>query len=132
MSGTWPDDPRAFVLEYLDAWNVGDVDRVCDAYSLPTILYSEGRLQPRLDQAAQRAWLGRYIDSTRAELAAGTRWTCPSLAIAPLGPRSALATAQWVFTRTDGTVLEDYPDTYLMVRVGGRWLFMADIIDPAS
>jgi hypothetical protein len=25
-------------------------------------------------------------------------------------------------------VLEDYPDSYLLVRIGGRWAFLADVI----
>ena len=128
----WPDDPREFVLAYLAAWNVGDVDRACDAFHVPALLFADGAVQPRLDEVARRDWIGGYVDSTRGELAAGTRWTCPSLDVRTLGPDSALAMARWVFTRADGTVLEDYPDAYLLVRTGGRWAFMADIIDPGA
>jgi len=128
MGRPWPDDPTEFVMAYLDAWNEGDVDRVCDAYHLPSGVHKEGRVVAYPDEAAVRADLGGYVDSTRAELAGGTRWTCPSLTITSLGSAAALATARWVFSRPDGTVLEDYPDSYVMVRVDGRWFFMADVI----
>lgn len=128
MNRTWPDDPGAYMQSYLDAWNEGDADRVCDAYHVPALIYKAGAVQPNLDDAARRAWLGTYVESTRAELAAGTRWTCPSLDLTRLGPDAAVAVARWVFARTDGTVLEDYPDTYILVHVSGRWVIMADVL----
>ena len=128
MSEPWPDDPREFLLAYLAAWNAGDVDRVCDAYLVPALIYHPDGLEANLDDAARRAYLGGYVESTREELAAGTRWECPSLEITRLGNKAALVTARWVFRRTDGTALEDYPDTYVLVWLGGRWVFMADVI----
>jgi hypothetical protein len=128
MSPAWPDDPRLFVRAYLDAWNAGDADRVCDAYHVPSLIYAEGAVHANLDADARRSWLGSYVESTRAELAAGTRWECPSLKVTSLGADAALATARWVFRRTDGTILEDYPDTYVLVRLGGRWAFLADVV----
>ena len=124
----WPDDAGEYVLAYLDAWNAGDADRVCDAYHLPSVIYAEAAVHANLDEDDRLAWLGSYVESTRDELAAGTRWECPSLTITPLGTDAALATARWVFHRSDGTVLEDYPDTYVMVRVDGRWAFLADVV----
>lgn len=136
MSPPWPDDPEAYLYEYLEAWNDGDVERVCDAYLVPALIYHDGdgagAVEANLDDAARRAYLGGYVESTRPELDAGTRWECPSLRIERLGRNAALATARWVFRRPDGTVLEDYPDTYVMVRLGGRWAFLADVIYAAE
>lgn len=128
MSRPWPREPEVYMTAYLDAWNEGDTDRVCDAYHVPAPIYKNGAVQANLDAGARLADLGAYVDSTRAELALGTRWECPSLEIHQLGADAALATARWTFRRTDGTVLEDYPDSYLLVRIGDRWAIMADAI----
>jgi hypothetical protein len=128
MSQPWPDEPEAYMAAYLDAWNAGDIDGVCDAYHVPALIYKDGAVQVNLDAESRLAYLGAYLDSTRAELARGTRWECPSLEIQPLGRDAFLATARWTFRRTDGTVLEDYPDSYLLVRIEGRWAFLADVI----
>lgn len=128
MSLPWPDAPEAYMTAYLDAWNEGDTDRVCDAYHVPALIFKDGAVQANLDTESRLAYLGAYLDSTRDELAQGTRWECPSLEVVALGADSALATARWTFRRTDGTVLEDYPDSYLLVRIEGRWAFMADVI----
>jgi hypothetical protein len=125
---SWPDDPREYVLAYLEAWNAGDADRVCDAYHIPSLIYAEGAVHANLDTESRRAWLAGYVESTRPELAAGTRWECPALDIVPLGPDAALATARWVFRRPDGSALEDYPDSYVMVRLEGRWVFLGDVV----
>jgi hypothetical protein len=128
MTAAWPDDPREYLLAYLDAWNAGDAARVCDAYLVPSVIHSEGAVHANLDEASRRAWLGDYVESTRPELAAGTRWECPSLEVTPLGSDGCLVTARWVFRRTDGSAVEDYFDSYLLVRVDGRWVFLADVI----
>ena len=73
-------------------------------------------------------FLGTYVDSTRDALAAGARWTCPSLEVKELGAEASLVTARWVFTLGDGTVTEDYFDSYLLARVDGRWYVLADAI----
>lgn len=113
---------------YLDAWNEADVDRVCDAYHLPSLVHDSGAVRAQLDAASRRSWLGAYVESTRGALAAGGSWTCPSLSISPLGADDALATARWVFTAGDGTVVEDYLDSYLLSRLDGRWFILADAI----
>ena len=128
MSRPWPDDPEAYMHAYLAAWNEGDTDRVCDAYHLPALIFQAGAVEANLTAEARLAYLGAYLDSTRDELAAGTRWECPSLEIQRLGSDACLASARWTFRRADGTVLEDYPDSYFMVRVGERWAFLADVI----
>jgi len=128
MTSPWPDDPRDYVLAYLDAWNAGDADRVCDAYHVPSLIYADRALHANMDTDTRRAWLGAYVESTRPELATGTRWECPTLSAMPLGSDAALVTARWIFRRTDGTVVEDYFDSYVLVRLDGRWTFMADMI----
>jgi len=128
MSRPWPDEPDAYMTAYLDAWNEGDTNRVCDAYLVPALIYKGGSVQANLDAESRLGYLGAYLDLTRDELAQGTRWECPSLEVVSLGADAVLATARWTFRRTDGTVLEDYPDSYLLVRIGGRWAFMADVI----
>ena len=117
MSSSWPDDPKSYMAAYLEAWNEGDADRVYDAYHVTAPIFTDGVVQGR-DAESRLAYLGAYLDLTRGELAEGTRWECPSSQV----------TAQWVFRRMDGTVLEDYPDSYLLVRIGGRWAFLADVI----
>ena len=112
---------------YLDAWNEGDLERVLAAYHPPAPLVSAGVVEA-FDTESRRAYLNAYLDSTRSELAQGTRWECPSLEVKALGTDAALLTARWVFRRTDATVLEDYPDSYLLIRIGGRWGFIADVI----
>jgi Domain of unknown function (DUF4440) len=131
MSRPWPSDPEEYMAAYLDAWNEGDTDRVCDAYHVPALIHKNVSVQANLDPAARFTYLGTYLDSTRDELSKGSRWECRSLEIRDLGPDAVLATARWTFRRTDGTVLEDYPDSYLLVRVGGRWAFMADVVHTA-
>jgi uncharacterized protein DUF4440 len=130
MSRPWPDDPQAYMAAYLDAWNEGDLERVLDAYHAPAPIFSGGLVEAS-DTDSRRVYLGAYLDSTRGELAQGTRWECPSLEVKVLGSDAALLTARWVFRRTDGTALEDYPDSYLLVRAGGRWGFIADVIHTA-
>ena len=112
---------------YLDAWNEGDLERVLDAYHGPAPIFSGGAVEVS-DAVSRRAYLGAYLDSTRAELEQGTRWECPSLEVTPLGTDAALLTARWVFRRIDGTAAEDYPDSYLLARIAGRWGFIADVI----
>ena len=124
----WPTDPAAFVRAYLDAWNAADVDRVLDAWHVPSVLHTAGEVIAHPDGPSRRAFLGSYVDSTREALAAGARWTCPTLEVRPLGADAAMATANWVFTLGDGTVTEDYLDTYLLAKVGGRWFILADAI----
>ena len=131
MSRPWPDEPDAYMTAYLDAWNEGDTERVCDGYHVPALIYQDGKVEANLDAATRLAYLGAYLDSTRDELTHGTRWECPSLEITLLGSDAVLATAQWTFRRTDGSVVEDYPDTYMLVRIGGRWAFLADVIHSA-
>ena len=132
MPTPWPDDPREYVLAYLDAWNAGDADRVCDAYHIPSVIYADGAVHANLDTDARRAWLGGYVASTRPELAAGTRWECPTLEVVSLGPDAAFITARWIFRRRDGSVVEDYPDSYVLVRLGDRWAFLGDVVHAAA
>jgi len=124
----WPDDPDAFILAYLDAWNEADVERVIDAYHVPSLVHAEGTVRPQLTGPSRLEFLGTYVDSTRDALAAGARWTCPSLEVKGLGAEASLVTARWVFTLGDGTVTEDYFDSYLLARVDGRWYVIADAI----
>lgn len=124
----WPDDPRAFVETYLDAWNGADVDRVIDAWHVPSVIHTAGEVIHQPTAESRLGFLGAYVDSTRPALAAGATWTCPTLDVRSLGADAAVATANWVFTLADGTVTEDYLDTYLLVRVSGRWFILADAI----
>jgi hypothetical protein len=127
-SRPWPTEPREFILAYLDAWNEADVERVCDAYHVPSLVHTEGRIREQLTGPSRLDFLGTYVDSTRDALAAGARWTCPSLTTVELGADDALVTARWVFTAGDGKVVEDYLDSYLLSRVDGRWFVLADAI----
>ena len=130
MSRPWPNEPEAYMAAYLDAWNEGELERVLDAYHGPAPIFVGGSVEAS-DAESRLAYLGAYLDSTRAELAQGTRWECPSLEVMPLGVDAALLTARWTFRRTDGTALEDYPDSYVLVRIAGRWGFLADVIHAA-
>ena len=116
------------MMAYLDAWNRADVEQVIDAYHVPSLVHSEGEVRPQLTGPSRLEFLGSYVDSTREALAAGAAWTCPSLEVQPLGADAALATARWVFTTADGRAAEDYFDSYLLVRVEGRWYILADAI----
>ena len=127
-SRPWPANPREFILAYLDAWNEADVERVIDAFHVPSLIHADGVVRQQLTGPSRLDFLGSYVDSTREALAAGARWTCPSLEIHQLGADAALATARWVFTAGDGTIVEDYVDSYLLTTVGGRWFVLADAI----
>ena len=131
VSRPWPDDPRAFILAYLDAWNEPDVERVIDAFHVPSLIHADGVVHEQLTGPSRLEFLGSYVDSTRDALAAGARWTCPSLEVKELGADAALVTANWVFTTGDGTVTEDYFDSYLLTHVRGRWYVLADAIHRA-
>lgn len=127
MNQPWPDEPEAFMAAYLDAWNQGDTERVLDAYHPEAPILQAGAIQAS-DAESRSAYLGGWIDMTRDELARGTRWSCPSLDVVALGRDAALLTARWVFTRADGSIAEDYPDSYVLAHIGGRWGFLADVI----
>ncbi|HJP88647.1 MAG TPA: hypothetical protein VJ850_06410 [Candidatus Limnocylindrales bacterium] len=129
---TWPTDPREFILAYLDAWNQADVERVIDAFHVPSLIHTDGDVIQHLTPESRLDFLGAYVDSTRDALAAGGRWTCPELAILELGRDAALATAQWVFTSVHGQVTEDYFDSYLLTLIGGRWYVLVDAIHRAG
>jgi len=129
---TWPDEPEAFMRAYLDAWNAADVERVIDAYHVPSLVHHDGIVREQLTGPSRLEFLGTYVDSTREALASGARWTCPSLEVQPLGADAALATARWVFTAGDGAIVEDYLDSYLLTRVGHRWFILADAIHAES
>ena len=131
MTARWPDEPAAFMAAYVEAWNEGDLERVVDAYQPVAPVYQGGQILAH-DAATRRTFLSDYLDSTRDELAAGTRWECPSLDVANLGANGVLATARWVFRRPDGSALEDYLDSYVLVRINGRWAIFADVIHDAS
>jgi hypothetical protein len=87
---------------YVEAWNEGNLDRVTDAYFEGASVY-QGGLVLAQDAASRRAFLTDYLDSTRDELAVGTRWECPSLDVVQLGANGVLATARWVFRRSAST-----------------------------
>ena len=129
---SWPTEPEAFVRAYLDAWNAADVDRVIDAWHVPSVIHTAGEVIAQPTGESRLGFLGSYVDSTRPALAAGATWTCPTLDVRSLGAGAAVATANWVFTLADGTVTEDYLDTYLLVRVGDRWFILADAIHAAG
>jgi hypothetical protein len=131
-SRPWPDDPRAFILAYLDAWNEADVDRVIDAFHVPSLIHTEGTVIEQLTGPSRLEFLGSYVDSTRDALAAGGRWASPTVEVRPLGADAALVTANWIFTTADGTVTEDYFDSYLLTLVDGRWYVLADAIHRAG
>lgn len=128
---SWPLDPREFILAYLDAWNEADVERVIDAFHVPSLIHTEGEVVQQLTGPSRLVFLGSYVDSTRDALAAGGRWTAPTVEVKALGADAALVTANWVFTTVDDTVTEDYFDSYLLTMVGGRWYVLADAIHRA-
>jgi len=128
MSEPWPDDPAAFMTTYMAAWNAADLDRICDAYNVPALVYQQGTVYANDDEKARRTYLGAFLEGTRAELAAGARWESPGHQVTLAGDGGAVVTTRWVFRRPDGTVAEDYPDTYVLVRVDGRWAIMADVL----
>ena len=128
----WPTDPREFILAYLDAWNEADVERVIDAFHVPSLIHTEGEIVEQLTGPSRLVFLGSYVDSTRDALAAGGRWTAPTVEVKPLGADAALVTANGVFTGADGTVTEDDFDSYLLTRIGGRWYVLADAIHRAG
>ena len=128
----WPDDPDAFLEAYMDAWNRADLDRICDAYHTPSLIYKHGEVQANLDETAKRAYFGALLDGTRSALVAGARWERPEFALTPLGRDSTIATVRWVFRAADGTILEDYLDSYYLVRLGGRWQFLGDTVHADS
>ena len=128
----WPTHPRAFILAYLDAWNAADVDRVIDAFYVPSLIHTQGEVIEQLTGPSRLGFLGSYVESTRDPLAAGGRWTAPTVEVKPLGADAALVTANWVFTTGEGTVTEDYFDSYLLTLVGGRWYVLADAIHRAG
>jgi ketosteroid isomerase-like protein len=127
MSLPWPDEPEAFMAAYLDAWNEGDIERICDAYHDRANIFQAGAVQAS-DPTSRLAYLGGWVDMTRPDLAQGTRWECPTMSVEPLGTDATMVTVRWVFRRTDATVLQDYNDTYLLGRIGGRWVVVADLI----
>ncbi|MES1239608.1 MAG: hypothetical protein ABUL57_01965, partial [Chloroflexota bacterium] len=128
----WPDDPREFILAYLDAWNEADVERVIDAFHVPSLIHTEGQVIEHLTGASRLEFLGSYVDSTKEALAAGGRWSAPTVEVKPLGADAALVTANWVFTTGAGAVTEDYFDSYLVTVIGGRWYVLADAIHRAG
>lgn len=132
MGSPWPDDVEAFLAAYMEAWNTADVDRICDAYAEPTPIYQDGSIVVSGDPTARATFLGSYVDSIRPALAMGARWQSPEVDVTRLGPDSAIATVRWVFSGPDGSIIEDYPDTYLLVRLGQRWAFLADVIHPSN
>jgi ketosteroid isomerase-like protein len=127
---SWPDVPEAFIAAYLDAWNEPDTERICDAYFETAPIFQAGAVQA-FDRASRLTYLGGWVDMTRDELALGTRWECPSMSVEPLGTDAALVTVRWVFRRSDGTELQDYDDSYVLGRIGGRWGFIAEVIHTA-
>jgi hypothetical protein len=124
----WPDDPDAFLIAYMDAWNRSDLDRICDAYHTPSLIYKRGEVQANLGEIAKRAYFGALLDGTRSALAAGACWERPEFALTPLGRDSNIATVRWVFRAADGTILQDYLDSYHLVRLGGHWQFLGDTV----
>ena len=127
MSQPWPDELDAHMAAYLDAWNEGDAERICDAYHDRAPIFQAGAVQAS-DPASRLAYLGGWVDMTRGDLAQRTRWECPSMSVEPLGTDAALVTVRWVFRQADATVLQDYNDTYLLGRIGDRWAFIAAVI----
>lgn len=127
-STPWPDDPDEYLLAYMDAWNRADLDRICDAYHVPAFIYRRGRVEAIPDEGAKRRYFGELLGGTRAELEGGAQWERPFYEATPLGRDSALVTVRWVFRRRDGAVLEDYLDSYHLVRLDRRWAFLGDTV----
>jgi hypothetical protein len=129
-STPWPDDPDAYLLAYMDAWNQADLDRICDAYHVPALIYKRGRVVAIPDEAAKRTYFGELLGRTRPELEGGARWERPTCRATSLGRDSAMVTVRWILRRHDGSVLEDYLDSYHLIRIAGRWAFLGDTVHP--
>ncbi|MGH8926003.1 MAG: hypothetical protein ACRDWA_15410 [Acidimicrobiia bacterium] len=112
----------AFMEEFTDAHNRGDVDAIESHYHIPFFSYKNGQLEVYLDAKSGRDSTVRWIEVNRTERPA--LWERISSSLTRQGLNSVLVTSRWAFRRPDGTAVWDFFDTYHLCRFEGRWLFL--------
>ena len=121
-----PDDPVDFLRWYRDGWNDLDLDRILDAYATPCFVSRAGgcctitTTRPR-PGTSRTCWT-----------ATGARGAAPLGAgrvdLRRLGRDGALVSVGWTCRRPDGSVIWEFPDSYLLAAEGGRWWIVGDVV----
>ena len=121
-------DVAAMLERYRQAWDDGDLGAILDAYHTPCFVFKRGHVEVCLDEPAKRRYFSALLEATRDALRAGARWNGGGLRVIDLGRDACLATIRWTFADPHGLVLEDYLDSYHVVRIDGQWRFLDDTV----
>jgi hypothetical protein len=114
---------KKFFDDYVQAW--GDWTTVAMLYHAPSItVRGDGSIHCfQSKEELQKFFQGvGEAYSREADLGPGRYH---SLAVQPIGARSALATLTWQMVRTDGSVVREWRQSYNLVRIDGRWQILA-------
>lgn len=119
---------RAFMDAHRSAWERFDLGAVVASYATPASVARVSGLTRLPDEAAKQAYFGKRLDSMRAT--GPHTWTATRESVTPAGRCGAVYAVHWVCRRPDGSVVEEFGDTYLLARVGGRWEILGDVVHP--
>ena len=112
-------DLRAFIDRYCEDWNNQDLDRILDAYDVPSFTYKYGTLHAFPNPEGRRDYVVDFIELNRKERPA--TWAVVAFAVTDLGRNSSLVTARWIFRRPDRSTVWDFVDSHQLCRFEGRW-----------
>jgi hypothetical protein len=121
-----PDDPVGLLRWYQEAWNDRDLERILDAYATPCFVAKGGRVLHHRDQAGKARYFGDLLAGNRRQ--GPHRWELGDVDLRPLGRDGALATVRWTCRRPDGSVIWEFPDSYLLAGERGRWWIVGDVV----
>jgi ketosteroid isomerase-like protein len=110
----------SFYKAYAEAFHARSGPQIADFYCTPCIAMRGDasihcfQSRPETEKFFQGVADIYYEDGLR-------RSETKNLEVVPIGERSLLATADWVFYRGDGTQLKRWRQSYNLVRMDGRW-----------
>ena len=115
-----------FMTAYAEAWNAGDLDGIVGAYATPCFVVKGGRVLRHEDEAAKASYFGDLLARNRRE--GPHTWSIGNLERRPLGSDAAMVTVRWHCRRSDGSMLWDFLDSYLLASEQGRWRILGDVV----
>jgi hypothetical protein len=115
-----------FFDDYNTTFATRDGAAIALFYSVPSVsMRGDGSTYGYQSRAELIAFFQEVADRYEREGASGARFL--DLVVQPIGGRSALATLEWENTRSDGSVVRKWRQSYNLIRADGRWQIFASI-----
>jgi hypothetical protein len=118
-AGSLHDELAALFNEIAGVFGAGDLAKYRLHFRLPIMMVTPGGQQLLQDDAAFDAVFVPMMQRLKALGFARTAFE--RLSVKPMAPGLVLAAMQWTRYRADGTALETFGATYLLLHRDGRW-----------